>query len=218
MNKEYCIIFDMDGVLADTGTIHYESWVKLAEEIGYKFSREFFEKTFGQQSPEIVRKLVGNNEDPETINKWANLKEKYYRDMVKDKLEPLPGAIELIKGLKKTGFKLALGSSGPPENVYLLLDTLKIKQYFDAIITAADVKNGKPAPDVFLKAAKKTDVKPENCVVIEDAPVGITAAKRAGMKVIALTTTHDGTTLKDADLIIKDLSYVNLEDILKLLK
>ncbi|HEY0087636.1 MAG TPA: HAD hydrolase-like protein [Candidatus Lokiarchaeia archaeon] len=90
MFNKYAVIFDMDGVLSDTGPVHFESWVKMTSEIGVEFTKEFFEKIFGQQSPEIIRKLMGPNVDEITIEKWANLKEKYYRDMVKDQLKPLP--------------------------------------------------------------------------------------------------------------------------------
>ncbi len=216
--SDYCVIFDMDGVLADTGPIHFESWVKMANEIGVEFTREFFEDTFGQQSVIITRKLLRDEVDDKEVVKRANLKEFYYREMVKDKLKSLPGAIGLIKTLKDERFKLAVGSSGPPENVELLLNTLKIKKYFDVIITAAEVSRSKPEPDVFLIAAENINVKPENCIVIEDAPVGIEAAKRAGMKSIAITTTHDEKELLIADLIVKDLSFVSIKDIIKLLK
>jgi beta-phosphoglucomutase family hydrolase len=217
MFSEYCIIFDMDGVLADTGPIHFESWVKMAREIGVEFTKDFFERTFGKQSIPITRELVGSNTDQQHVKKWANLKEEYYREMVKGKLEPLPGVINLIKNLKAKELKIAVGSSGPSANVELLLRSLKIKHFFDIIVTAEDIEQSKPAPDVFLYAAKKLNIKPEQCLVIEDAPVGIIAAKRAGMKVIALTTTHHKDDLPEADLIIKDLSYIDVSDILKLL-
>ena len=217
MFENYCVIFDMDGVLADTGPIHYESWVKLAKQIKVKFSKKFFNLTFGRQSISITRELVGPKIKQEVVEKWANLKERYYREMVKDELKTLPGALVLIKELHARNFKLAVGSSGPPENVDLLLSTLSIKDYFDVIITAAEVKNGKPAPDVFLIAAEKLNIKVDNCLVIEDAPVGITAARKAGMKVIALRTTHCNVELLDADMVVQDLSSVSINDILKLL-
>ena len=217
MFNKYAVIFDMDGVLSDTGPVHFESWVKMTSEIGVEFTKEFFEKIFGQQSPEIIRKLMGPNVDEITIEKWANLKEKYYRDMVKDQLKPLPGVIELIKELYDLKFKLAVGSSGPRENVELLLTSLKIKRFFNAVITAAEIKRGKPEPDVFLEAAKRVKIKPNKCVVIEDAPVGIESAKRAGMKCIALTTTHPEKELYNADLIVKDLSEISSKDIKSLL-
>lgn len=218
MFENYCVIFDMDGVLADTGPIHYESWVKLAKQIRVKFSKKFFNLTFGQQSVSITRKLVGPKIKQEVVEKWANLKERYYREMVKNKLKPLPGALILIKELHARNFKLAIGSSGPPENVDLLLSTLSIKDYFDVIITAAEVKNGKPAPDVFLIAAEKLNIKVDNCLVIEDAPVGIISARKAGMKVIALRTTHCNVDLLNADKVVQDLSSINLNDILELLE
>lgn len=211
--SKFCIIFDMDGVLADTGPIHFESWVKLGKEIGVEFTKELFEQTFGQQSPTITRRLVGAGIDQTLIEKWANLKEQYYREMVQNKLQPLPGAVELIKSLKSKGFKLAIGSSGPPENVDLLLTSLKIKKYFDVVITADDVKKGKPEPDVFLMASNILNIKPKDCIVIEDAPVGIEAAKRAGMKSIALTTTHDKSELQMAQIIVKDLSNIDISNI-----
>ncbi len=217
MFSNYCVIFDMDGVLADTGPIHFESWVKLTAEIGVEFTRDMFEQTFGQQSPTITRKLVGPEEDNNLVEKWANLKEQYYRKMIKDKLTPLPGVIKIINDLKSEGFKLAVGSSGPPENVDLLLTKIKIKENFNVVITAAEVKKGKPEPDVFLMAANYLNINPRNCIVIEDAPVGIEAAKRAGMQSVALTTTHDKEELLDANLIVSDLSKISINDIKKLL-
>lgn len=106
MGSEYCVIFDMDGVLADTATIHFKSWVMLANEIGVKMTKKFFEETFGQQSIPIMRKLVGPNINQLDVEKFAALKEKYYRDMVKDEIKPLLGVINLIKSLKKKNFYL----------------------------------------------------------------------------------------------------------------
>jgi beta-phosphoglucomutase len=218
MFDQYCVIFDMDGVLADTGPIHYESWVKMAAEIGVEFTREIFKDTFGQRSPTITRKLVGPEVSEIYVEKWASFKEQYYREIVREKLAPLPGVIRIIKELKSEGFKLAIGSSGPPENVELLLSQLKIKPFFDVIVTAADVNKGKPEPEVFLNAAKILNINPQNCIVIEDAPVGIEAAKRAGMMSIALTTTHNEVELVGAHLIIKDLSEISITDLIKLIE
>jgi beta-phosphoglucomutase len=217
MSSQYCVIFDMDGVLADTGEVHLKSWQKLAEELDVEFEREFFEKTFGQTSVKILKKLIGEDVEEDKLKEWSERKEQYYREMVKDELEPLPGVKELIVDLYNNGFKLAVGSSGPRENINLLLETLNIKSYFDLIVSAEDVENGKPNPEVFLQVSKKLDLNTRNCAVIEDAPVGIKAARRAGMKTIALTTTHSRKELKDADLIIPDLSAIDLDDIYELI-
>ncbi|TXT64345.1 MAG: Beta-phosphoglucomutase [Promethearchaeota archaeon] len=218
MSDKYLVIFDMDGVLADTGDAHYKSWKMLADEIGAEFNREFFEETFGQQSVPITRQLAGETPSDKKIKEWSDLKEKYYRRIIKEKLEPLPGVMELLNELKNSGFKLAVGSSGPPENVTLLLESLDIEDYFDVIISAADVSESKPAPDVFLKAAQKLNLEPKNTLVIEDAPVGIKSAKRANMKTVALTTTHPQDELMNADLILSDLKGLTAEKILNIIK
>ncbi len=211
------VIFDMDGVLADTGPVHYQSWKRLADEIGVEFTREFFEDTFGQKTVPVTRRLAGESAEESQVREWADLKEEYYRQMVKDKIVPLPGVIFLIKDLKHKGVKMAVASSGPPENVMLLVESLELRTLFDAFITAADVQRGKPEPDAFLLAAEKISAKPENCVVIEDAPVGIEAAKKAGMKAIALTTTHPEEELVQADLILEASTPLKYEDIKQLL-
>ncbi len=216
MFSNYCVIFDMDGVLIDSGSLHFESWVKIAKEMGVKFSKKFFEQVFGQQSTTIIRKLVGSKVDQILVEQWAILKENHYREIARNKLEPLPGVIQILSELKRVGFKLAVGSSGPPENVALTLNTLNITKYFDTIITAAEVEKGKPEPDVFLIVAKTLKIKPKNCLVIEDAPVGIEAAKRAGMLSVALTTTHSKKELSGARIIIRDLSVIKIIEIIEL--
>jgi len=221
MSNENCVIFDMDGVLADTSSMHFKSWKMLAKKLDVKFTKEFFNSTFGQKSAKIIKKLLKDKFDSintEKIKEWGELKEMYYRDLIRDKLKPLPGVKTLIEILKKNNFKLAIGSSGPKENVDLLLEKLKIKHFFNAAITAEDVELGKPNPEVFLLAAKRLEIKQEKCLVIEDAPVGIEAAKKAGMKVIALTTTHNQSELQEANLIKKDLRKLHIREINKLLK
>ncbi|MFO8018331.1 MAG: HAD family phosphatase [Promethearchaeia archaeon] len=216
MFEQYLVIFDMDGVLADTGPIHFESWKKMAKEQGAEFTKDFFEETFGQQAVTITRKLLGDDYSDDEIERLADLKEQYYRDMVRGELEPLAGVMDLIKQLDQKGVNLGVGSSGAEANVDLLLTTLNIKDYFDVIVTAEDVEEGKPEPGVFLKAAREVSVAPRNTIVIEDAPVGIEAARRAGMKTIALMTTHNRKNLIEADLIVENLKYIDIEDILEL--
>ena len=218
MYEQYAVIFDVDGVLIDSGQIHYESWKKLANEIGVAFSKQYFEKTFGKQGIPTLKKIVSKNVSDKQLHEWVELKEVYYREMIKDNLTALPGVIPLIKELKENSFKLAVATSGPPKNTTLLLKTLNINHFFDQIITAADIKNGKPAPDIFLMVSMNLNISPKNCLVIEDAPVGIKAAKKAKMKCIALTTTHERSKLVKADLIIDSLTEINLNIIVELLK
>ena len=218
MFEQYAVIFDMDGVIIDSGPIHYESWKKLANEIGVSFSENYFKKTFGKQGIPTLKKIINKKVSDKQLHEWVELKEVYYRQMIKNNITAILGVIPLIKELKENFFKLAVATSGPPKNTDLLLTTLKIKHFFDQIVTAIDIKKGKPAPDVFLMVSKNLNISPQNCLVIEDAPVGIKAAKKAEMKCIALATTHEKSKLAKADLIIDSFSEINLNDIIELLK
>ncbi len=218
MDKQLAVIFDMDGVLIDSGPIHFKSWKRLANEIGVKFTKDYFNNSFGKQGIPILKDLVGKEKGRKKLEEWVELKEVYYREMIKKNLKPLPGVINLIKNLKQNFFKLGIATSGPIENVNLILENLNINKYFDCVITANDIKNGKPAPDVFLMVSRKLNIPPTCCLVIEDAPVGIEAAKKAGMKCIALTTTHKKEELLQANLVINNLTKINSYDINELLK
>jgi beta-phosphoglucomutase len=144
-------------------------------------------------------------------------KEDDFRNMIRQDIKALPGAIKLIESLVKDKFKLALVSSAPRENIQLLLTGLNIDSYFDAIVCGEDVTEGKPSPQGFLLAAQKLGVEPENCTVIEDAVAGVAAAKRAGMHCLAVTNTHPRTSLKEADLIVDTLETVSVKDLDRLM-
>ena len=132
-------------------------------------------------------------------------------------MKPHPGAIELIRSLKEHGFKLAIASSAPIENINLITQSLGIDGCFHSIVTGRDVSEGKPSPQGFLLAARKLGATPGNCIVIEDAIAGVVAAERAGIRCIAVTNTHPGEKLKGADLIIDSLDGLKLEDLDRLL-
>ena len=203
-------LFDLDGVIVDSSQFHYESWVKLGEEVGFVMTPEFFRKTFGQRNDAIIKKLVPNATD-EQIAEWGARKEALYREVACGRLVPLPGAMELIRGLKEMGFKLAIASSTPRINIEFAVEQLKMADLFDGFVGAEDVTRGKPDPEVFLKAAQKVGVSPEWCVVFEDAVAGVIAAKRGGMKCVAVTTTNPRAALEEAgaDLVVDSLEEIN---------
>lgn len=211
-------LFDLDGVIVDSSQFHYESWVKLGEEVGFAMTPEFFRKTFGQRNDAIIKQLVPNATD-EQIARWGERKEELYREVARGRLVPLPGAMELIRGLKELGFKLAIASSTPRVNIAFAMEQLNLGELFDDFVGAEDVKRGKPDPEVFLKAAQKVGVPPENCVVFEDAVAGVIAAKRGGMKCVAVTTTNPRSALEEAgaDLVVDSLTEVTPEQVARLL-
>ena len=204
------IIFDMDGVLVDSYASHLESWRQLAAEHGRTLTDAQIGSTFGRTSRDIIR-LLFEVEDPGEIHKLDQRKESLYRDLIRGRVPAMPGAVELVNACRDAGFKLAVGSSGPSENVSLVCNGMGLRGLFDAIVTGDDITHGKPDPEVFLTAAARLDVKPQLCVVIEDAPVGVAAARNAGMKCVGLVGTYPRETLKDATAIAESLNEIGVK-------
>ena len=212
----YAVLWDMDGVLVDTGDFHYESWKEAFDEIAVSFDREDFRKTFGMNNAGILEWVFGRKPNPEEFSRISDKKESVFRALVKGKAIPLPGVLTWLKQFQDWGMKQAITSSAPPENIEALVSELKIRDYFHEIVTGFDLP-GKPNPDVFLKAARKLQVLQEKCIVVEDAIAGVEGAKRAGMKCIAVTTTNPGSALEKADFIFDNLGEMSREDFLSLL-
>ena len=186
------VIFDVDGVLVDSYEPHYQSWLEFARRRGWRFSREEFVKTFGRTSREILLETWGSAEAT-----WEDLhiahmddeKESIYRDLIADHCPIMEGASALIDALHQAGLQIAVGSSGPPENVELVLRHVDPLHKIRGVVTGRDVQRGKPDPQVFLTAAHKLGVPPNQCIVVEDAPAGIEAAHRAGMRCVGILST-----------------------------
>ena len=208
----------MDGVIADTAPYHLKAWQKVFQKRGVNFTHEDFNRQFGQRNDAIIRHTLGEQISQSEVDAIAGEKEKTFRKLIKQNVKSLPGAIRLMKSLGGHGFKVALASSAPIENIRLVTRSLGINNYFQAIVSGQDVTEGKPSPQGFLLAAQKLGVEPENCAVIEDAIAGVTAAKRAGMHCIAVTNTHPRETLGEADLIVGTLEKVTVDDLEELLK
>ena len=202
MPNDYAVIFDVDGVLTDSYIPHFQSWQRMFGEIGVDFTDDQFRSTFGRTNRDIFAELYPGDMNEQRSRALGDRKELLYREIITESFTPLPGAVELIDALFAAGFKLAVGSSGPPENVALTLEKLGRANRFSAVITGADVQNGKPNPQVFLLAAERLGVPPRQCAVIEDAPQGIEAANRAGMTSIAILGTTDAANLSHAKLIV----------------
>lgn len=192
------VIFDMDGVLVDSGDPHHESWQVLARQYGINIPEERFKRTFGRPSRDIIRIIWGDDVGEDEIQRIDAEKETVYRDLVRDNLPLMPGCKELLAGLRDAGFILSVATSGPRENLELVLDAGELAEFFTATVNGFDIEHGKPAPDCFLLAAERCGLEPAECVVIEDAPVGVQAGVAAGMPVIALTGTHPSGPLADA--------------------
>ncbi|MFH1381666.1 MAG: HAD family phosphatase [Chloroflexota bacterium] len=211
------VIWDMDGVLADTAPYHFAAWQTFWQKRGIPFTDEDFKHTFGLRNDGIIRYVLKRVITPAETDEMAKEKEDSFRKLAKGKIQPLPGAVSLVKRLDKAGFKTALASSTPVENIRLVLTSLGIDGCFQAIVSGDEVAEGKPSPQSFLLAAEKLGVRPADCIVIEDAVAGVTAAKRARMRCLAVTNTHPRDSLAEADLIVASLEEVTVRDLKQLL-
>jgi beta-phosphoglucomutase len=211
-NHKRAVIWDLDGTLIDSSAYHWEAWRAVMAIENFTMTYDQFVADFGKRNDEILRGRLGDDLPEEFIARVSLAKEETYRHLTRAKgLELLPGAGYWLERLKSEGWLQALGTSAPRGNIDAVFDALGIGQYFDAVISSEEVRAGKPEPDVFLGAAEKLGVAPDRCVVIEDAPAGIEAARRAGMKSIGVLTTH--SELK-ADLVVPRLDQLP-EDFLR---
>ena len=217
MSRSKAVIWDMDGVIADTAPYHLKAWQMVFHKRGVNFTKEDFRHNFGQRNDTIIRNTLGEVILQNEIDAIAKEKEENFRHTVRQNIKPLPGAIKLIKSLTEHKFKIALASSAPIENIQLVTTSLGINNYFQSIICGRDVTEGKPSPQGFLLAARKLGVEPQNCIVIEDAVAGVTAAKRAGMRCLAVTNTHSRQSLAEADLIVDTLEAISVNDLEELI-
>jgi beta-phosphoglucomutase family hydrolase len=212
------VVWDLDGVIADTAEYHYQAWKDVFKERGVKYSKADFMPFFGRRHDTIIKAVLGDRLPKKELEAITEEKQRNYRRRVADNIRSMPGAIPLIKSLHKHGIKQAIASSAVPENIEIVIRGLGIAGCFQAIVHGMEVKEGKPSPQIFRLAAKRLKVKPENCAVIEDAVAGVAAAKRAGMKCIAVTNSHPKISLKKADLILESLEKVSINALQKLYK
>ena len=203
------IIWDLDGVIVDSAPFHFAAWREFAAARGRVYTKGDFGKTFGMRNEDILLYVFGAKLERGVLETWSDEKEERFRYLIRGSVEPLPGVMTLVRALDMVGCQQAIASSTPLENIHLILNSLAILDFFDAVISGEDVVRGKPDSEVFLKVGKAMSLDPERCLVIEDAAVGIEGAKRAGMKSIGVTNTVPGERLTSADLVVGSLEEVD---------
>jgi beta-phosphoglucomutase len=204
------ILWDMDGVISDSYSFHFAAWQETFAKRGIEFTKKAFTNLFGARNDFIIGTIMGK-ELPETdVKIMVQEKEETFRRKAAGHIKPFPGAIRLLNTLKTGGFRLGLVSSAPSENIDLALSELDLTEVFNCIVFGQEVSESKPSPEIYLLAANKLRATPGDCVVIEDSPLGVKAAKTANMKCLAVTNTHSRQDLQAADAVVDSLQNVDL--------
>lgn len=215
---EHCaVIFDWDGVVVDSRDFHDRSWRQMALEQGYELPDDYFTHCFGMRNQETIMDYLKWTQDGEVVSQLAHRKEVIYRELLSQYgIAPLVGVRDFLSMLRENKIVHAVATSSGRLNIDCALAAMQLENAFDAICTSEHVSAGKPAPDIFLYAASCLGKKPSECVVIEDAPVGITAAQKAGMAVIAITNSHGAAQLQEASMVVDRIGEITQADLMRL--
>lgn len=215
MEDNFGVIFDWDGVIVDSSAAHERAWELLAAAEGLALPEGHFRSGFGMKNERIIAELLGWTQDPVEIARLGVEKERLYRSVLNETgIEALPGTELFLRRLEAAGVPFAVGSSTSRENIDTILSLLGWTERFPHIVSAADVRRGKPDPEVFLKAAALIGVKPARCIVFEDAFVGLVAALAGGMRRVGVATTHTPEKLRSlSDLVVCSLDELVVDDL-----
>ncbi|MCX5633408.1 MAG: HAD-IA family hydrolase [Phycisphaerae bacterium] len=210
----YGVIFDMDGVLVDSEPFIIKASMQMFAELGLEIGRDDFHPFTGMGENRFIGGVAEKYNFPVDIQQAKKRTYDIYLEIIKGKLKPLPGAREFVNNCRALGKKTAIASSADWRKVEGNLAEIKLPaKLFDAVVAGEDVEHKKPAPDIFLLAAKKIVIDPKDCLVIEDALSGIKAAKAAGCKCLAITSSFTPQQLAGADFYAPDLAHVPKEAI-----
>lgn len=204
------VIWDLDGVLADTTEAHFQAWAEALSAWEVPFDRSLFDRVFGMNNEDTLTELLGRAPTQEEITGIAERKEDIFRRRAGELVRPMPGVIRLLDELEQGGWVQGVASSAPRANIDLLVDVFGIRRYFTAILSGDGLPAGKPDPSLFLQTARVLQLPPDRCVVVEDAPAGVEAARRAGMPCIAVATTRPREALGPG-LVFADLQAVTVQ-------
>ena len=209
------VIFDMDGVLVNTEPLWSRGDKEFFKKRGIKYNDEFKAEIIGKSQDRNAKFYKNKFNLKEPLSKIMEERLKIIHSLYKSKISTKPGASSLIKHLHKNNYIIALASNSSMKLINTTLKRFNLNKYFSAKTSGEEVKNGKPAPDIYLAAAKKIKVKPSECLVVEDTGSGISAAKKAGMFCVALLDKkyYKKKALNQADMIIESLKEINREKI-----
>ncbi|MDP2933481.1 MAG: HAD family phosphatase [bacterium] len=215
--KFQAVIFDMDGVVVDNTDYHIKAWQAFSERHGYKVTaKQVREEFMGRLNMEVYKKIFGTDTPEKKMRRMMEQRELLYRKLYSKAIRPLPGLPEFLRLLKSHRIPVALATAAPTVNVRWVLRKTKLGKFFKKVVDGAGRVRGKPHPDIFLKAAKLINVRPADCVVLEDTILGLLAARRAGMRAVGVATTYSKNALVPADIVIKNFVGLRLKELERL--
>lgn len=216
--QKFCAaIFDMDGVIADNMVYHTKAWEKFLQKYAPALEIGDVSSKYGMTNTDLMSFVLSRTLTPAEVERYGEEKEQYYRELYAADMTPLPGLVEFLKELRSAGMRAVVATSAPRTNADFLLDGLKLRPLFDAVIHAGHVTKGKPDPEIYLTAASRVGCRPDACAVFEDAMAGIEAGRRAAMTVIGVATTFPPEKLTGARLVIKDFREISVARLNELL-
>ena len=205
------VLFDMDGVIVDSEPLWSEAEKELLARRNLRYSPSLKSAMMGRDARGAVGCLIEHYDLAETVGELIEERNQLIAEFFKEHLKAIPGALELVRSLMAAGIMTGLVSSSPKPLVELALEKLSVTVLFDLILSGDQVVRGKPAPDIYITAAEYLGVKPEYCLVIEDAPHGVAAAKGAGMCCLAISTSVSAEELTLADKVVSGFGEVNVQ-------
>lgn len=207
------VIFDMDGTLLESTEADYRAWEKVFNDYNRELPFEKYVPLLGVKSADVIKGQLGFTDDEE-VKRVLKEKFDYFVEYINEyPIKPVLAAETFLKSLANYPVKVALATSSRKEKMQMVLNQLDFMKYFEVIVTGNEVEHSKPAPDIFLLAAKRLGLQPSECMVVEDGPVGVAAAKSANMKCVAITETHQADKLSQADIIIDTYHEADFKEI-----
>lgn len=213
------VIFDFNGVIVDDEELHYQAAVRVCQGVGVQLDREEYFKLYpGRLPSEMFRSILERSGSTASVGNCVKMKVRYYEEEFWKGVRTFPGVTDVIRALRNAAFRLAIGSTSERRFITAVLQQLRIIDSFSVIVSGEDVRIGKPAPEVYLLAAQRLNLPPHRCLAVEDSLNGIAAARAAGMKCVAVTTTFSAVRLDRADLVLDTLADLRPETVLELLR
>lgn len=216
MNR-FALIFDLDGVIADTAQFHENAWFSFCKKHSIPItSEQFRNQLFGRSNRGTLRILLGKDLPENEFRQMVDEKESLFRELAAKSLKPIHGLVNFLNVVKKNDIPMAVASSAPAINIHFSLEKTKTANFFQHLVSSDEITRSKPDPEIFLKAAQKLGFRPADCIVFEDSYAGIDAGLSSGMKVIAVATTHPANELPKDLFIIHDFTRISIDDLINL--